>query len=121
MFVVLDSFYLQNIYHSDDENSRLNEVLKYLDAFVRTTLIENENRARPCFDRTIYRLIQVNKIYQKSLFQGFSFEYEFAYQYNYEIFVRLNLLQSNRSDSVKRFEVRFYRTERKKLFSLFSV
>ena len=104
-WIDLGGFYQQNIFHINDGTNILNNILKLLEAFVRTRLIESENSTRNCFDDGNYQLEQIHLIYEKSIFQGYSFEYQFSHDEHYQVFLRLNLLQANLSASLKRFEV----------------
>ena len=85
----------------------MNSVLKLLDAYARTMLIEYQDSRRRCFgDDDTLQLEQIHSIYQMSTFQGYSFGYQFNDQERLEVLINLNSFEATRAKDVKRFEVR---------------
>ena len=99
------AFYLQNIYHSTEDLTTLNHALKFLDAYARNRLSDYQEYRRNCFRDDHLHLTQIHLIYQASIFQGYSFLYQFRDGEQVELFIKLNLLTAIRSNQVKRFEV----------------
>ena len=105
--IISGAFYLQNIYHSTDDLTTVNHALRFLDSYARTTLIDYQQYRRSCLRDDHLHLAQIHQIYQASIFQGYSFLYQFRDGEQVELFIKLNLLTAIRSNYVKRFEVNF--------------
>ena len=84
----------------------MNSVLKLLDAYARTMLIEYQDSRRRCFGDDTLQLEQIHSIHQMSTFQGYSFGYQFNDQERLEVLINLNSFEATRVNDVKRFEVR---------------
>lgn len=84
----------------------MNSVLKLLVTYVRTMLIEYQDSRRRCFDDDTLQLEQIHSIYRMSIFQGYSFGYQFNDQERLEVLINLNSFEATRMKDVKRFEVR---------------
>lgn len=96
---------MQNIYHSHDDTNALNAFWKLLDAYVRTILIDYEDYRRDCSRDHRFQLEQIHALYQQSRFQGYSLNYRFDDGEQLELFLRLKLIEAQRTEAVKRFEV----------------
>jgi Iap family predicted aminopeptidase len=111
------AFYLQNIYHSNDDTTELDNVLKLIDSYARTIMIEYQEYRRYCFRDDTLQLEQIHLIYQSSIFQGYSLQYKFHDGEQYEVFIKLNTLGAIHSNQIKRFEVNL-RKKKKNEFNL---
>lgn len=104
----IGAFYLQNIYHRNNDHRNLNNILKLIDLYARTRLIEYQQYRRNCYRDDTLELIQIHYIYQLSIFQGYSLQYQFHDGEQFELFIKLNSLGALRSNQVKRFEVNLF-------------
>ena len=103
--IISGAFYLQNIYHSNDQPANLNDLLKIMDSYARTMMTEYQQNRRLCLRDDTLLLEQIHLIYQSSIFQGYSLQYKFPDGEQLELFMKLNTLGAIRSNLVKRFEV----------------
>ncbi|CAF3311576.1 unnamed protein product [Rotaria sp. Silwood2] len=99
------AFYLQNIYHINDDENNLNKLLKLIDSYARTILIDYQEHRRNCFRNDTIQLEQIHSIFQSSLYQGYSLQYKYNDGEQIEILIRLNSFTTINSQQVKRFEI----------------
>ncbi|CAF3656877.1 unnamed protein product [Adineta steineri] len=99
------ALYLQNIYHFNDDTNNLTNVLKLIDLYARTLLIDYQQYRRDCFRDDKFHLEQIHFIFQLSIFQGYSLQYKFNDGEQFELFIKLNSLTAQHSNQIKRFEV----------------
>ncbi|CAF0959935.1 unnamed protein product [Rotaria sordida] len=99
------AFYLQNIYHINDDTNNLNNVLKLIDSYARTILIDYQEHRRNCFRDDTIQLEQIHSVFQLSLYQGYLLQYKFNDGEQIELLIQLNLLTTINSKQVKRFEI----------------
>jgi hypothetical protein len=77
-------------------------------------LIEYQQYRRNCYRDDNLQLEQIHLIYQSSIFQGYSLQYKFHDDEQFELFIKLNSLGAKYSNELKRFEVNF--KEKKMLY-----
>lgn len=92
-----NSFYLQNLYDWSDKTTELSQFFRFINVYLNEKMFN-------CHSMNDIHLKQIHSIYNLSLFQGYSFQYEFENE-QIEFFIQLNSFESKRSECVKRFEV----------------
>ena len=99
-----DNFYLENLYDSSDKTINLSQVFTSFHFYVHRKLFS-------CHSIADIHLEQIHSIYNLSLFQGYSFQYEIENE-RIELFIQLNSFESKRSEYVQRFEVKIPKQDR---------
>ena len=76
-------------------------------SYAQTTMQEYRQYRRHCLRDDAVQLIQIHLVYQSSVFQGYSLQYQFSDGEQAEVFIKLNTLGAIQSNEIKRFEVSF--------------